>query len=158
MNLAEVIVAASLLLSASSGAAQMGSASTAALQRSRLQAAAVEQIEAQFLASAPLIAAAAAQHAPEPSAGCAAAAQWMQQQLQAGLPPLAAGLQRQLSVDASGEQVQMLIAGSGSLRRTRLLHPVAFGLCGLEEAPAHTGAASASSGDEPIEEASDATR
>ncbi|MFZ9620148.1 MAG: hypothetical protein ACO289_03005 [Prochlorococcaceae cyanobacterium] len=59
MNLAEVIVAATLLLGASSAAAQMGSASTAALQRSRLQAAAVEQIEAQFLASAPLIAAAA---------------------------------------------------------------------------------------------------
>lgn len=151
MNLAEVIVAATLLLSASSGAAQMGSASAAALQRSRVQAAAVEQIEAQFLASAPLIAAAAAQHAPEPGADCAAAAQWMQQQLQGGLPPLPAGLQRQLSIAASGEQVQMLIAASGSLRRTRLLHPAAFGLCGQAAAPARAES------DEPIEEASDAT-
>ena len=100
MNLTEVIVAASVLLSACSGAAQLGASSAQAMANSRSQAAAVEQIEAQLLAVAPV-------------------------------------LQRQLSLAAGGEQVQLVLTGAGNLRRSRLLHPAAFGLCGLAAQEGH---------------------
>lgn len=131
MSLTEVIVAATVFLGACSGAAQMGAASAQAMTQQRQQAQQLEQIEAQLLAAAPVIRAALAE-APQPlgSGTCAAAAEWMQIQLEAGLPAAGSGLGRQLSLSASGEQVQLTVQGAGDLRRQRLFSPAAFGLCG----------------------------
>lgn len=125
MNLTEVIVAASVFLGACSGAAQMSAASAAAISQSRLRAAALEQIEVQFLAAAPVI-----HSGLGPSTDCAAAARAMLQQLEASLPPLKPGLQRQLSLSASSEQVLLRFNTGSGVQRARLLAPAAFGLCG----------------------------
>ena len=130
MNLTEVIVAATVFLGACSGAAQMGASSAEAMSSSRTRAAALEQIEAQVLAVAPLMAAARAQ-APSPSSRCSDALPWLQAQLEAGLPPLASGVQRELSVDPTGEQLQLAFSAGGGVRRLRLVSPAAYGLCGL---------------------------
>ena len=125
MNLPELIVAASVFLGACSGAAQMGAASAGAMTQSRTRTAALEQIEAQFLAAAPVIRAGVGE-----SADCADAAQGMQEALEAGLPPLPQGVQRQVRLTASGMHVHLEFTGSSGLQRTRLLSPVGFGLCG----------------------------
>jgi hypothetical protein len=135
MNLPEVIVAASVFLGACSGAAHMGAATAGAMTQQRQQVQQLEQIEAQFLAAAPVIHAAQAAE-PAASGDCAAAAQWLQAQLEAGLPPAGAGLGRQLSLSESGEQVQLVLTAAGGLQRQRLYSPVAFGLCGSAVAEA----------------------
>lgn len=125
MSLTEVIVAASVFLSACGGAARIGASSAAAMTQSRDRAAALEQIEAQFLAAPPLL-----QAAGNGSLDCAAAAQLMLQQLEAGLPPVPQSLQRQLTLATSGELVVLRVSGPAGLQRTRLLSPAAFGRCG----------------------------
>jgi hypothetical protein len=138
MSLAEVIVAAAVFLGACSGAAQMGASSAEAMTQQRQQAQQLEQIEAQFVAVAPLLRAARSE-APEPGGDCAAAAQWMQAALEAALPPLEPGLNRQLSLSASGEQLQLTVAAGGKLQRQRLYSPAAFGLCGAPAAETEPG-------------------
>ena len=124
MTLTEVLVSASLFLGVCSGAAQMGAGTTRAMTASRERAAVLEQIEAQFLAVAPVI------HAGVTvSSSCGAAAIAMQQQLEVALPPLGTGVQRQLSLVAGGEQVLIAFTGPGGVRRQRLLTPAAYGLC-----------------------------
>jgi len=130
MNLAEVIVAATVFLGACSGAAQMGASSAQAMSSSRTRAAALEQIEAQVLAVGPLLAAARAQ-GPIPGSSCRDALPWLQAQLDAGLPPLATGVHRTLSVDLTGEQLHLAFSAGGGVRRLRLISPAAHGLCGL---------------------------
>ncbi|MEB3235406.1 MAG: hypothetical protein VKM98_08255 [Cyanobacteriota bacterium] len=142
MNLTEVIVAATVFLGACSGAAQMGATSAAAMTSSRARAAALEQIEVQVLAVAPLMAAARAQ-TPAPSSRCRDALPWLQAQLEAGLPPLAAGVQREFSVDPTGEQLQLAFSAGGGVRRLRLISPAAHGFCGLP-APSQLSATSPS--------------
>ena len=131
MNLCEVIVAATVFLGACSGAAQMGSSSAEAMTASRQRSVVLEQIEAQFLAVDPLLRDAA----PPELLGCSAAAQWMRQHLDQGLPPLAAGLQRQVNLSSSGEEVQVVFVAGDVLKRSRLLSPAAYGLCVAAAAP-----------------------
>jgi hypothetical protein len=134
MNLIEVVVAAALFLGACSGAAQMGASSAQAMTQGRLQGQQLEQIEAQFLAAAALL----RQVEPSPDRTCDAAAQLLQSQLAASLPPVEAGVVRQLSlVPASATasapaiaHVQLTLAGEGGLRRQRWYSPAAAGLCG----------------------------
>ena len=133
MNLIEVVMAASIVLGACSGAAQLGTSSAQAMSHSRLQAQRLEQIEAQWLAVAPVLDAAEGELDP---ADCPAAAQWMQQQLQAGLPPLAAGLQRELRLSDNGDAVLLVLSGEGLRTRERHYSPAAFGLC-TGVSPAH---------------------
>lgn len=132
MNLCEVIVASAIFLGACSGAAQMGASSAEAMTASRQRGAVLEQIEAQFLAVDPVLRVAAA----PASLKCADAALWMRQHLDQGLPPLADGLQRQMSLSVSGEQVQLIVGDGSSLQRTRLLSPAAHGLCAPGQANA----------------------
>ena len=131
MSLAEVIVAASVFLGVCSGSAQMSALSASAMAESRARAAASEQIEAQFLAVAPVIRAGVSV-----TSSCAAAAGAMRQQLELGLPPLGPGLQRQLSLAAGDEQVILAFSAPGGLRRQRLLTPAAYGLCAAVDSEA----------------------
>jgi len=128
MNLIEVVVAAALFLGACSGAAQMGASSAQAMTKGRLQGQQLEQIEAQFLAAAALL------RQVEPSSDlnltCDAAAQLLQSQLAASLPPVEAGVVRQLSLVPGSIHLQLTLAGEGGLRRQRLYSPAAAGLCG----------------------------
>lgn len=124
MNLVEVVVAASVFLGACSGAAQLGASSTQALQQSRLQQASVEHSESQFLAVPVLV-----RGAPQAVGGCAMAAQWMQQQLQAGLPALPQGFTRSVAIGPQGDQVVLVVKPPVGPQRMRLFSPVAFGLC-----------------------------
>lgn len=126
MNLIEVVVAAALFLGACSGAAQMGASSAQAMTKGRLQGQQLELIEAQFLAAAALL------RQVEPSADrtCDAAAQQLHSQLAASLPPVPAGVVRQLSLVPGQAHVQLTVAGEGGLRRLRWYSPAAAGLCG----------------------------
>ena len=128
MNLIEVVVAAALFLGACSGAAQMGASSAQAMTKGRQQGQQLEQIEAQFLAAAALL------RQVEPSSDrnltCDAAAQLLQSQLAASLPPVEAGVVRQLSLVPGSIHLQLTLAGEGGLRRQRLYSPAAAGLCG----------------------------
>ncbi len=126
MNLIEVVVAAALFLGACSGAAQMGASSAQAMTQGRLQGQQLEQIEAQFLAAAALL----RQVEPSPDRTCDAAAQQLQSQLAASLPPVEAGVVRQLSLVPGSIHLQLTLAGEGGLRRQRLYSPAAAGLCG----------------------------
>ncbi len=126
MNLIEVVVAAALFLGACSGAAQMGASSAQAMTKGRLQGQQLEQIEAQFLAAAALL----RQVEPSPDRTCDAAAQLLQSQLAASLPPVEAGVVRQLSLVPGSIHLQLTLAGEGGLRRQRLYSPAAAGLCG----------------------------
>ncbi|MBU6250592.1 MAG: hypothetical protein KGO47_05430 [Cyanobacteria bacterium REEB417] len=127
MNMAEVIVASSLFLSACGGAAQIGSSSAQAMAQSRHQFDVMETIEAQLLAVAPVLQGAVHDG---PAHDCGSAAQWMQQQLASALPPLSHGVERQLSLAAGGQQVMLVLRAPNGLRRERLYSPVGFGLCG----------------------------
>ena len=131
MSLLEVIVASSVFLGACSGAAQIGAASAQAITQQRQQSQQLEQIEAQLLAVAPVMQAARAE-APQGLVGsdCGAVAAWMQDRLAADLPPAGAGLERQLSLSAAGDAVQLTLAVPGGPQRQRLFSPAAFGLCG----------------------------
>ena len=133
MNLAEVIVAASVFLGVCSSTAQMGALSAHAMAESRTRAAASEQIQAQFFAVAPVIRAGVPATSNSATSNCGLAAGAMQQQLERGLPPLGPGLQRQLSLAAGGEQVVLTISAPGGLRRQRLLTPAAYGLCAVDD-------------------------
>ena len=126
MNLIEVVVAAALFLGACSGAAQMGASSAQAMTQGRLQGQQLEQIEAQFLAAAALL----RQVEPSPDRTCDAAAQQLQSQLAASLPPVEAGVVRQLSLVPGSIHLQLTLAGEGGLRRQRWYSPAAAGLCG----------------------------
>ncbi len=130
MNLIEVVVAAALFLGACSGAAQMGASSAQAMTQGRQQGQLQEQIEAQFLAAAALL----RQAESSPDHTCDAAAQQLHSQLAATLPPVPAGLVRQLNlVPAStpaSAQVQLTLTSAGGLRRQRWYSPAAAGLCG----------------------------
>lgn len=132
MNLVEVVAAASVFLGACSGAAQLGAASTQAMQHTRWQQQAVEQSEAQFLA-APAVLQAARQAAGWPAVtpvDCPAAARWMQQQLVAGLPAPGPGIARSIDLTPQGHQVVLALRSTVGLQRVRLFSPAAFGLCG----------------------------
>ena len=126
MNLIEVVVAAALFLGACSGAAQMGASSAQAMTQGRLQGQQQEQIEAQFLAAAALL----RQVEPSSDLTCDAAAQQLHSQLAASLPPVEAGVVRQLSLVPGSIHLQLTLAGEGGLRRKRLFSPAAAGLCG----------------------------
>lgn len=128
MNLAEVMVASAVFLGACSGAAQMGASSAAAMALSRQRSAALEQFELQVLAVDPVLQAA---EVPE-ALSCNAAALWMQEQLRRDLPPLPAGLQRQLSLSPSGQQVELVLRAGAGQQRMRVLSPAALGLCGSD--------------------------
>ena len=126
MNLAEVIVSASIFLGACSGAAQLGASSAQAMTQGRLQAQALASVEAQLLAVAPLL---QTQAPAQPALDCAAAAQLMVHQLASALPAAADGLQRQLSLTASADQVRLSLSTAAGVRRERLYSPAAFGWC-----------------------------
>ena len=126
MNLAEVIVSASIFLGACSGAAQLGASSAQAMTQGRLQAKALASVEAQLLAVAPLL---QTQAPAQPAHDCAVAAQLMLHQLESGLPAAADGLQWQLSLTASADQVRVSLSTAAGVRRERLYSPAAFGWC-----------------------------
>ena len=124
MNLVEVVVAASVFLGACGGAAQLGASSTQALQQSRQQQLSVELSESQFLAVPVLV-----RGSPQSVGGCAMAAQWMQQQLLAGLPALPQGFTRSVAVGPQKDQVVLTVLPPVGPQRLRLFNPAAFGLC-----------------------------
>ncbi len=147
MNLAEVIVATAVFLGACNGAAQMGVSSAEAMSQSRARMQVNEQMAAQLLAVAPVIA------AGQPAISgqdCWAAAQWMQHQLEAGLPPQGPGLQRRLELNSAADQVLLTLEADAGLRRQRLLSPAAYGLCGRATASVQTF--------QPIQEVADGQR
>jgi hypothetical protein len=104
----------------------MGASSAQAMTKGRLQGLQMEQIEAQFLAAAALL----RQVEPSSDRTCDAAAQQLQSQLAASLPPVEAGVVRQLSLVPGSIHLQLTLAGEGGLRRKRLFSPAAAGLCG----------------------------
>lgn len=126
MNLIEVVVAAALFLGACSGAAQMGASGAQAMTQSRQQGQLHEQVEAQFLAAAAVV----HQAEPAPDRSCPLAAQQLHNQLAAALPPVPAGLVRQLSLVPASAQVQLTLTNEAGLRRQRWYSPAAAGLCG----------------------------
>jgi hypothetical protein len=126
MNLVEVVVASALFLGACGGAAQMGASSAEAMTQGRRRGLQHEQIEAQFLAAAALL------HQADDArdSDCGIAAQRLHSQLAATLPPVQAGLVRQLSLVPASAQVQLTLVSEGGLQRQRWYSPAAAGLCG----------------------------
>ena len=126
MNLIEVVVASALFLGACGGAAQMGASSAEAMTQGRRLGLQHEQIEAQFLAAAALL------HQADAAwdSDCGIAAQRLHSQLAATLPPVQAGLGRQLSMVPASAQVQLSLVSEGGLQRQRWYSPAAAGLCG----------------------------
>lgn len=139
MTLGEVMAAATVLALAAGCSLQVWGGSLAWSQAAAQQRQQLDRLEVQLLRSRGRLRAAADQRlAASPAAfqGCAPAAAWMAEQLQAAELAPPAGLTRQLRLDEEGMVAIVYREETLGLERQRRWSPVAFGLCSaLDVAP-----------------------
>ncbi|MFO7628079.1 MAG: hypothetical protein R6W06_00895 [Prochlorococcaceae cyanobacterium] len=139
MTMPELIAAAAVLSLAAGSSLQLWSGSLAASQATLLQRRQLDRIEAQLLRSKARLRAAADQQlavAQLPFLGCAQAAAWMAEQLQAADLGAPAGLARQVGLEPDAMVALVYRDQELDLERQRRWSPVAFGLCSaLDFAP-----------------------